>query len=97
MTYTRLLLATAYLATQIDAAPYVSGQVTSVASHTYGKFVCRMQSPNMKGSTMGFFTQWTGPNWFYGGWRSIEHEIVPSMENAPLSVDLSWSDGKNRL
>ena len=46
---------------------------------------------------MGFFTQWTGPNWYYGGWRSIEHEIVPSMENAPLSVDLSWSDGSNRL
>ena len=48
------------------------------------------------GTTMGFFLQWTGPNWFYGGWRSIEHEIVPSMDPA-LSLDLSWSDGTNRL
>ena len=97
MTSMKVLLATAYLASQIEAAPYVSGQVTSVKSHLYGKFVCRMRSPDMKGSTMGFFTQWTGPNWFYGGWRSIEHEIVPSMTDAPLSMDLSWSDGTNRL
>ena len=48
------------------------------------------------GTTMGFFLQWTGPNWFYGGWRSIEHEIVPSMDPA-ISLDLSWSDGTNRL
>ena len=97
MSFKQILLSTAYLATQANASPYVSGQVTSVSSHLYGKFVCRMRSPDMKGTSMGFFTQWTGPNWYYGGWRSIEHEIVPSMTDAPLSVDLSWSNNTNRI
>ena len=48
------------------------------------------------GTTMGFFLQWTGPDWYYGGWRSIEHEIVPTV-NPPVSLDLSWSNGTDRL
>ena len=76
---------------------YISGQVTTNETVKYGKFVAKIQAPEAKGSTTGFFTQWTGPNWDYTRWESIEMEVVPSLEGHPLSLDLSYGDGNDRL
>ena len=82
---------------QAQTSPYISGQVTSWEAVKYGKFVSKIQAPDAKGSTTGFFSQWTGPNWDYTKWESIEMEVVPSLEGHPLSLDLSYGDGHDRL
>merc|ERR1719362_462271 len=89
----------ALLASAVSAAttPYISGQVTTNDTVRYGKFVAKIQAPDAKGSTTGFFSQWTGPNWDYTLWESIEMEVVPSLEGHPLSLDLSYGDGNDRL
>lgn len=81
----------------LAATPYVSGQITSTEKFLYGKFVAKMSVPYKKGSTTGFFTQWTGPNWDYTRWNSVEMEVVPSLDTSPLSLDLSYGDGNDRL
>lgn len=77
--------------------PYISGQVTTWDTVKYGKFVAKVLAPDEKGTTTGFFSQWTGPNWDYKWWQSIEMEVVPSLEGHPLSLDLSYGDGNDRL
>ena len=86
--------------TQLTSAvstPYISGEITSTETFLYGKFIAKVTSPSAKGSTTGFFTQWTGPDWDYTLWNSIEMEIVPSMEPTTLSDDLSYGDGTDRI
>lgn len=56
-----------------------------------------MTGPDEFGSTVGFFTQWTGPDWDYLQWNSVEMEIVPSLKPTPLSLDLSYGDGNDRI
>ena len=56
-----------------------------------------MMAPDQKGSTIGFFTQWTGPDYDYTKWNSVEMEIVPSLSSTPLSLDLSYGDGTDRI
>ena len=68
--------------------PYVSGQISSTEAYLYGKFIAKVKTPDVKGATIGFFTQ----NWQWTKWVSIEMEIVPSMEPTPLSLDLSYAD-----
>ena len=71
--------------------------MTSTEQFLYGKFVAKMFAPDVKGSTTGFFTQWTGPDWDYVKWNSVEMEVVPSLEPTPLSLDLSYGDGNDRI
>ena len=56
-----------------------------------------MSIPFEKGSTTGFFSQWTGPDWDYVYWNSVEIEVVPSLEPASISTDLSYGDGNDRI
>lgn len=79
------------------STPYISGMVTSNESFLYGKFSARMQVPSQKGSTSGFFTMWNGPDYDYVKWNSIEMEVVPSLGSTPLSIDLSYGDGNDRV
>ena len=79
-----------------DGSLYISGQMQTREKYTYGKFRGACSGPGKKGTTVGFFTQWTGPDWDFTKWNSIEMEIVPSMAN-PLSLDLSYGDGTNRI
>ena len=82
--------------TQAVYTPYISGLITSTRQTKYGKYVARVMTSEAKGSVFGFFSQWTGPNWDYTRWNSVEMEVVPSLEN-PLSLDLSYGDGNDRL
>ena len=77
------------------AAPYVSGQISSNETFLYGKFRAKVSGPDTKGSCVGFFSQYNGPD-LMAKWNSVEIEIVPSVEGTPLSLDLSYGDGKDR-
>ena len=61
----------------------------------YGKFRAKVTGPGTKGSTIGFFSQWNGPN-INANWNSVEIEIVPSLAPTPVSLDLSYGDGHDR-
>ena len=75
--------------------PYATGQIVSKETFTYGKFRAKIAAPGTKGSTVGFFSQWNGPD-INANWNSVEIEIVPSLEPTPVSLDLSYGDGHNR-
>jgi endo-1,3-1,4-beta-glycanase ExoK len=74
---------------------YISGDVVSVDTYLYGKFSARVKTPNKMGTTTGFFSIYNGPDQ-WPNWNSIEIELVPSVANHPVSLDLSWGDGQNR-
>ena len=40
---------------------------------------------------------WSGPNYDYLKWNSIEMEIVPSVGPLDLSLDLSYGNGEERI
>jgi beta-glucanase (GH16 family) len=67
------------LSTAIASTDYISGEIKTKKAYTYGKFITRMQEPDMYGTVSSFFTSWIGPNWYDGGWNEIDVEIVPSM------------------
>ena len=73
---------------------YISGDVVSNETFQYGKFVSRVYIPNKKGTTAGFFTMYAGA---YVDWNSIEIELVPSVDQHPMSLDLSYGDGTTRI
>ena len=73
---------------------YISGDVVCKDTVQYGKFVSRVYIPNKKGTTAGFFTMHGGP---FTEWNSVEIELVPSVDKHPMSLDLSYSDGTNRI
>jgi beta-glucanase (GH16 family) len=56
--------------------------------------VSRIYAPNKKGTTAGFFTMYAGA---YVDWNSIEIELVPSVDQHPMSLDLSYGDGTTRI
>ena len=95
--YRAFTFALASSAAQAASTAYISGQVTSTEKFLYGKFRAQVTCPGTKGSTVGFFTQWTGPDYDFFKWNSIEMEIVPSLDPTPLSLDLSYGDGTQRL
>ena len=81
----------------VAQANFKSGSVSSYEKFTYGKFVTRMKAPDKKGTVSSFFTYWDGPNFFTGGWNELDCEIVPSVEDNPLSLNVIYGDGKNKL
>ena len=60
-------------------ATYLSGEVKTIESFQYGKFVAKIKAPNKLGTCTSFFTYWDGPKWFPEKWNEIDVEIVPSV------------------
>jgi len=81
----------------VAQANYKSGSVSTYEKFTYGKFVTRMKAPNKKGTVSSFFTYWDGPGFYAGGWNELDVEIVPSVEGTPLSTNVIFGDGTNKL
>ena len=77
-----------------EAARYKSGAVTGFEKFTYGKFITRMKAPNKLGTVSSFFTYWNGPNFYPGGWNELDVEIVPSVSQNPLSLNVIYGDGE---
>ena len=78
-------------------ADFKSGSVSSYEKFTYGKFVTRMKTPNRKGTVASFFTYWDGPNFTPGEWNELDFEVVPSLEMNPISTNLVYGDGQDKL
>ena len=78
-------------------ANFKSGSVSTYEKFTYGKFVTRMKAPDRKGTVSSFFTYWDGPGFYPGGWNELDIEIVPSVEENPLSTNVIFGDGHNKL
>lgn len=81
----------------VAQANFKSGSVSTYEKFTYGKFVTRMKAPNKKGTVSSFFTYWDGPGFYAGGWNELDVEIVPSIEKNPLSTNMIFGDGTNKL
>ena len=77
----------------VATANYKSGSVSSYEKFQYGKFVTRMRTPNQKGTVSSFFTYWDGPGFYAGGWNELDIEVVPSMEENPVSLNMVYGDG----
>ena len=78
-------------------ANFKSGSVSTYEKFTYGKFITRMKAPNRLGTVASFFTYWDGPGFYPGGWNELDIEIVPSAEDNPLSTNVIYGDGHNKL
>lgn len=81
----------------VAEANFKSGSVSTYEKFTYGKFVTRMRAPDKKGTVSSFFTYWDGPGFYPGGWNELDIEIVPSAESNPLSTNVIYGDGHNKL
>lgn len=57
----------------------------------------RIKAPNKKGTVSSFFTYWDGPGFYVGGWNEIDIEIVPTVADNPLSTNVIYGDGHNKL
>ena len=79
-----------------EAARYKSGAVTGYEKFTYGKFITRMKAPNKKGTVASFFTYWNGPDFYPTGWNELDIEIVPSVSQNPLSMNIIYGDNKSK-
>ena len=91
-------IAAAVLASAAQAYDFVSGEVKTWETFTYGKFVTRMKTGAHNGTVASFFTYWNGPNWTEGQWNEIDVEIVPSeMKHGkePFSTNLIYGSGTN--
>ena len=77
-------------------ADYRSGAVSTREHFKYGKFVTRAKAPNKKGTVASFFTYKdtkSGPS----GWNELDIEIVPSVTSNPLSMNMIYGDGHEKL
>jgi len=81
----------------LASANFKSGSVSTYEKFTYGKFVTRMKAPDRKGTVSSFFTYWDGPGFYPGGWNELDVEIVPSVAKNPLSTNVIFGDGHNKL
>ena len=83
------------------AADNISGEIKTLKTYTYGKFITRMQAPDANGTVSSFFTFWDGPEWYDGGWNEIDVEIVPSMKlhatgyPEVFSTNILYGNGSN--
>ena len=53
-----------------------------------------MRAPDRKGTVASFFTYWDGPGFKPEGWNELDVEIVPSVTDNPLSLNVIYGDGK---
>ena len=81
----------------VASANFRSGSVSSYEHIKYGKFVTRMKAPDQKGTVSSFFTYWDGPEFKPEGWNELDIEIVPSVERNPLSMNLIYGDGHDKV
>ncbi len=91
-------LSTTLLITAATATNYISGEIKTIQTYTYGIFKTRMWAPNENGIVASFFTYWDGPNWYDGGWNEIDVEIVPSVQTlntSPFSTNIIYGSGTN--
>lgn len=77
--------------------PYISGEVHSKETFTYGRFVTRMKGSNMQGTLASFLTLWLGDDeeeFGIEGWNHINLEIVPSQHHK-VNTNLIYSGFTN--
>ena len=74
----------------VASANYSSGEVKTNETFTYGRFSTRMQGSGKHGTVGSFFTYWNGPNWTQEGWNEIDVELVPSIDDNPMSMNIIW-------
>ena len=67
-----------------------SGNIATREKFKYGKFIARIKGDDKKGTVSSFFTYWTGPGWYRGGWSEIDVELVPSSSGGTVSTNLIW-------
>ena len=80
------------------ASGYISGEIKTNKTYTYGKFITRMQAPAIHGTVSSFFTYWNGPGWYDGGWNEIDVEVVPSMalyNTETFSTNILYGNGSD--
>ena len=80
-----------------SATSFRSGSVSTYEHFTYGKFVTRMKAPNRKGTVTSFFTYWDGPDFTPDQWNELDIEVVPSVERNPLSMNMIFGDGHDKI
>ena len=81
----------------VASASFRSGSVSSYEHFRYGKFVTRMKAPNKKGTVASFFTYQDGLDFSPSNWNELDIEIVPSVEHNPLSMNMIYGDGPQKL
>ena len=59
---------------------YISGEVKTLESFTYGRFRTSMKSNNDMGTIASFFTFHEEKNFHESQWNEIDIEIVPSVQ-----------------
>ena len=80
----------------VASADYRSGAVSTREHFKYGKFVTRMKAPNKKGTVASFFT-YKDTKDLPSGWNELDIEIVPSVSSNPLSMNMIYGDGHEKL
>ena len=93
MKFAITLVATAGVA----LADFKSGSVATYEKYTYGKFVSKMKNPNKDGTVASFYTYWDGPGFYPGGWNEIDMNVVPSVKDTPMSTNVIYGDGHNKI
>jgi len=63
----------------LTSANYISGEVKTVETFRFGKFVAKIKSPDKPGTCVSFFTYWNGPKWIPEKWNELDFEIIPSV------------------
>ena len=81
----------------VAEAAWRSGSVSTYEKFAYGKVVTSMKTPNEKGTVSSIYTYWDGPGFYPGGWNEIDINIVPSITDTPLSTNVVYGDGHNKL
>lgn len=85
------------MAASIAEASWKSGSISTYEKFTHGKIVAKMKVPNKKGTVASIFTFWDGPGFYPGGWNEIDMNVVPSMSDTPLSTNIVYGDGRNKM
>ena len=80
----------------VAQANWKSGSVSTYDKYTYGKFRTYMKTPNKKGTVSSFYTYWDGPGFYSGGWNELDFNVVPSVEDNPVSMNAIYGDGHNK-